>query len=374
MTVARAKGGAALVVRAKGGTALSTRCLGEIVGGTRAGRAALVPGAYLPSDVTTGLLYGTDIADMTHVNNGSATTTLGATDYYDTIWWNRIKMARTGIAATGTALHNCAVAGPRPDLMTPGTVYYLLDCLEDADTSQWTADDLLIDPFLWMRSDAPGGPWSETAIREAYLNSIGIKGGYGHLRNVHVKHCQDDMEVGNVLASGTDTRYTRLEHCWLEHPIWYAGALWPSQPEGTHSDNLQPGIGPNFTMLGGMIGGPDDPEELTSSGSGITWKQESWSPSEAYRKMRNMHWDRVIFWFATGGNPSVNIAYNASYPNTFADDCDILDCLFVDRADDWHVNRNNTHFAHMDSTTNRIISNPSSGSWSDLGALTYTNG
>ncbi|MCV2395907.1 hypothetical protein OEB99_16450 [Actinotalea sp. M2MS4P-6] len=353
--------------------------------GTREWRASLVPGTFLPDDRTNGLLYGTKLADVSaaipgdleHVDLGSSTLTLGTVPVYNKLYWGKIKMARNGWNGTGSAGGNIAVAGPRPDLVTPGDVFYLVSAY-DTDTSQHAFDDVLVNPLLWMRSDAPGGPWTETQIREAYLNSVGVKGGYGTFRNWKVANCQDDWQWSNNRVDDADTRFTLIEHPWLEHPIWYAGPLWPSQLEGTHSDNLQPQVGQNFTARGGLIGGPNDPDSLTAAGCGVTWKQEDWrsgtTPLPAWRKQRNIHYDRVMFWFASGGNFNVNIAYNPTYPNDFSDDCSMTGCLHVFRDDAKYVNREAAYFAHLDDPTNRVISNPSSGTWTDLGAVTYTNG
>jgi hypothetical protein len=340
--------------------------------GSRAWREAQTFGGYLTTDVSAGLLYGTDLAatsaggDMTHVDLGATISTLGTSPISDTVYWGRVKVARNGIAGAGSELHNVAIAGVRPDLVTPGDVHYCLSAY-DTDTSQWSADDLLIDPFLWMRADAPGGPFTETQIREACINAIGIKGNGGTIRNAKVTHCQDQWQ--GTLSNGDDTppgRFTLLEHTWLDTPLYYAGPLWPSQPEGTHSDSAQPQTGARVTFRGGLIGGPAMPESLDAEGCCLTWKQEVGTATSV--KQVDVEWDRVTFWHASGGNPNVNIVYANS--NDFSDGCSMHDCLFVERADEWYVNQASAT-AHLNSTTNRVISDPSGGSWSDLGPIPY---
>lgn len=334
--------------------------------GTRDWRASLEPGTYLPSEVTNGLIYGTDIASMTwDTTIGSGTRTLTTTPVSDTVYWGKIKCARNGVGGAGSSGGNIVIAGPRPDLVTEGDTFYLLSCY-DPDSSQATFDDILIDPFLWTRADAPGGPWSEAAIRTAYTNSVGIKGNGITLRNALVRHCQDQWQ--GTLSDGADARFTLFDKCWFDTPLW---RVWSGQAEGTHSDCAQPQTGANVTMLGGMLGGSDMPESLTSFGTCLTWKQEV--SADADHLQHDVTFDRVIMWSATGGNPTANVVYNLG--NDFVSNaCTITGCLFVERADGEYVNMSDAAVVGVLDSNNVVITDPSSGSWTEVGTVTYSQG
>lgn len=351
---------------------------------TREQRAALVPKTYLPDDTTNGTLVAPAALGGTRVPTSGDTVTMAAgAAWSNEVIWGRIQLPRAGAAGSPVAsMENVAIAGPDPRLITPGATFEVIKN-SDTNSSPVAGDDVLIDPMLWTdpAMDPPGGPCTVQQVLEAYINSIGIRGGFLTLRNPLIRNVQDAWQFQQPRSGSMTSVIAPL----MEAALYYRGPLHPSQPEGTHSDFLQLQIGRGFLCVGGLLGGPYDPVGYAATpgkntgkdcaNQAVIVKQESRSSDPTNRTLDDIEIDSVIIWHvgrdASDGGPTFAVNAVVSDGNTYPG-LSVHDTLFVDTTGHKDVIRSSTLSSRF--SNNRRISVPVDGTWTDLGAISYANG
>jgi|GEM_PF-5325145 hypothetical protein len=343
---------------------------------------------YIPSVASTGLLPGIDPTDLTPVGDGTTEVAAvwGTTQRTNQIIWGQLNPS----TSSQSSLYNCWVAGPRPDLVdaNPNSTGMIREVSNSARV--WKAQHTVFNPWAWTMPELnpPGGAWSVEDFLYLAKNSIGIRGGRFQLDNCEVTGTQDPFNIFSTLTSSTTdeliTNSAYMRHCWLHAALYYRGPLYPSQPEGTHSDLFQWSRPQYFTQEYNMFGGPDGdlsgyaltPSKETSDGahnSGNMAQQEN--PGGALGYVQHVTVRRNIYWQHTGAESNgynINHYYNQSYPNNMAT-VDFTDNLHVRRSDGKYVIVSSAyHDLHVG---HRIIDmNEGGTSWTDGGAVTLTGG
>lgn len=209
---------------------------------------------YAPDVFSTGLLPGWT-PEMMKVEKGifsqsSGISSITINGYVEnTIFWCEVVPGTSGMQ-----LSNCVLAGPKPD--TYGSGGAAVRCYS-SDIGLSTMIDCLVDGGLWTNPNfnPPGGAWTDDEkFRGNMANSVGIRGGRIILRNVQIKNFQDGVHVNMSWNSDGDDDLLDIQHCLIRDIIYYQGALWPSQPEGTHSDAIQFHRGRNITIKFNYLG------------------------------------------------------------------------------------------------------------------------
>ena len=347
---------------------------------------------YVPDSTSTGLLPGTDPRALAPFGDGTAELagTWGTTPLEGRIVWGQL---HPSTSAPGSEITNSWIAGPRPDIVdaNPNGTAYIRDTTSAARV--WRASHCIFNAWAWTMPelDPPGGAWDVDEFLFLMKNSIGIRGGRFQLDFCEITGVQDIFNIFATLTdASTDELITNRAHarnCWFHAPLFYRGPLYPSQPEGTHSDMQQWSRPMYLDVEYNLFGGPNGdlsgyaltPSKETSDGGKNTTGQmaQQENPGTSLGMIKSVVTRRNIMWghgdgVSEGNGFNINHHYNTAYPNEMAD-CLWEDNLHVQRADGHYVILNKTHYESLHSG-HRIITMNGDGTWTDVGPVTLTSG
>jgi hypothetical protein len=346
---------------------------------------------YVPSAATTGLLPGTGPLNLNPLGDGTTevAATWGPSALSERMVWGQLKPS----AAGASSIDNSWIAGPRPDIVAanPASTGYIRETSNLARV--WAATNCVFNAWAWTMPELnpPGGAWDVEEFLFLMKQSIGIRAGRFQLSNCEITGVQDGFNIATTLTDAeTDeliTNPAHVRHCWVHAPLFYRGPLYPSQPEGTHSDDQQWSRVMYLTNEYNLLGGPNDdlsgyaltPSRETSDGwanAGLMVKQEAPGSALGYTKActtrRNIFWAHGPGGAVEGNGYDINHAYNPTYPNAMGD-CDWTDNLHVRRADGKYVIRSAT-YAGLHSGHTIIDMDPDGQGWTVAEAAPITSG
>lgn len=344
---------------------------------------------YVPSELTTGLLPGTDVQDLdVIIPNAGGTASdgfresraWGNTPRTREIIWGQLNPSTTG-NSYGEEL---MIAGPRPDLVgdLPGSTA----CVRETNSSvrQATLKHSVFNPLMWCDPDLdpPGGAWDLDEALFLLRNSIGWRGGRYDIQFCEFKNIQDAFHQNTQNTGATDEVHSYRAHCWVHAALFYRGE-GHHQPEGTHSDLDQVHRFMHHVSEYNLFGGPNadhsgysmDPARGTCDGafnSGTMFQQEVNNDSD--NLITDIVYRRNMYWMHTGDGPNIN---HAGAENPADSKYNPMTDVFFE--DNLHVQRGGTYvirpLLYEDQHINhRIISVPTDGEWTDLGAAPIVRG
>jgi len=347
-------------------------------------------GSYVPnSNQYAGLLPGWTPEMLEPVYPGSSgyISITKPGPYKNKIFWGQVRMS----SPTEPLFQNCLFAGRSPATVA-ATTTGAIQCY-GLGGYQWTAEDCLIDPAVWMTPIAPQ-QFDLTTWRNNTRRNVGVHGGRCTMRRCEIKNCGDgfnsqqtNSEIGNPIY---DNAFTLLEDCWIHQMMYLRDvSLMPTLPEGIHSDGYQTSTGKHFTLNGCFIGGFRDPVGYGSYYDGIPSPQDStfgynsgddaWNSCMMIKQEVDIQEKNLLDYlevkncFFQGGTYSINHAYGSTRPNPMSNSS-FHDNYFVRRDNGKYVIRNDI-FAPLWSNNYVVDLTPGVGSGFTVGEpITYKRG